>query len=301
MDIAADGPGGLWLATEKAYGAIVLDVMLPGLDGFQLCRRLRESGAVYPGRARRPGRHDERPARPAAAGAGQPARLRRRCRPRAAPPLAVLQGELELAARPGRGHRELTAAVRNAEAEAERLARLTDDLLLLVRSDEDRLSLRLERTDIGSLLRRSAELASSRLAAADVTGVDVRPGTYAHVDADRTRQAVDNLVGQCPAVAARRNAASHRGPANRAACRRALAHDDRSRGDLRRRQRGDHGGDRGERSGRGVAGRGGPAGPVDRPRQPGPLPRRPAGAGRPVPVPPGSHVYPATRPSGGGR
>ena len=67
-------------------------------------------------------------------------------------PLAVLRGELELAARPGRGLAELTAAVRGAGAEAERLARLTDDLLLLARSDEDRFGLRLERTDIGALL-----------------------------------------------------------------------------------------------------------------------------------------------------
>jgi signal transduction histidine kinase len=110
-------------------------------------------------------------------------------------PLAVLRGELELAARPGRGLAELTAAVRNAEAEAERLARLTDDLLLLARSDEDRLGLRLEWTDIGSLLSRSAELAGGRLAAAGVTArVEARPGTRADVDADRIRQAVDNLV-----------------------------------------------------------------------------------------------------------
>ena len=87
------------------------------------------------------------------------------------------------------------AAVRNAEAEAERMARLTDDLLLLARSDEDRLSLRLERTYVGSLLRRSAELAGSRLAAAGATGrVEVRPGTCARVDVGRIRQAVDNLV-----------------------------------------------------------------------------------------------------------
>jgi len=48
VDVAVDGPEGLWLATENAYGAIVLDVMLPGLDGFQLCRRLRESGKWAP-------------------------------------------------------------------------------------------------------------------------------------------------------------------------------------------------------------------------------------------------------------
>jgi two-component system OmpR family response regulator len=46
--VAANGPEGLWLATENEYGVIVLDVMLPGMDGFQLCRRLRESGSWAP-------------------------------------------------------------------------------------------------------------------------------------------------------------------------------------------------------------------------------------------------------------
>jgi len=48
VDVASDGPEGLWLATENPYGAIVLDVALPGLDGIQLCRRLRESGSWVP-------------------------------------------------------------------------------------------------------------------------------------------------------------------------------------------------------------------------------------------------------------
>jgi signal transduction histidine kinase len=110
-------------------------------------------------------------------------------------PLAVLRGELELAARPGRSRDELADAVRNAAAEAERLTRLTDDLLLLARNDEDRFSLRMEQTDIRQMLESSAEHAASRLAAADVTcRVDARPGMYADVDADRIRQAVDNLV-----------------------------------------------------------------------------------------------------------
>ena len=110
-------------------------------------------------------------------------------------PLAVLQGELELAARPGRGLAELTEAVRNAGAEAQRLARLTDDLLLLARSDEDRLSLRPETADVGVLLTRSAERAGTRLAAAGVScRVDVPPGTRARLDPGRIGQAVDNLV-----------------------------------------------------------------------------------------------------------
>jgi two-component system, OmpR family, response regulator len=48
VDVAADGREGLWLATENAYGAIVLDVMLPGLDGIQVCQRLRESQSWVP-------------------------------------------------------------------------------------------------------------------------------------------------------------------------------------------------------------------------------------------------------------
>jgi signal transduction histidine kinase len=110
-------------------------------------------------------------------------------------PLAVLRGELELAARPGRGRDDLAVAVRSAAADAERLSRLTDDLLLLARSDEDRLSLRPAATDIGKLLARSAGTAASRLAAAGVTcHVDAPDGMLADVDSDRIRQVVDNLL-----------------------------------------------------------------------------------------------------------
>ncbi len=41
VDVAGDGAEGLWLAAESAYDAIVLDIMLPGLDGYQVCSRLR--------------------------------------------------------------------------------------------------------------------------------------------------------------------------------------------------------------------------------------------------------------------
>ena len=110
-------------------------------------------------------------------------------------PLAVLRGELELATRPGRTREDLAVAVRNAAAEAQRLTRLTEDLLLLARNDEDRLSLRLAPTEISRLLVASAGQAASRLAEADLTcRVDAQPGTYADLDADRIRQAVDNLV-----------------------------------------------------------------------------------------------------------
>ncbi|NYD42744.1 response regulator transcription factor [Nocardioides panaciterrulae] len=48
VDVCGDGPEGLWMATENAYAAIVLDVMLPGFDGFELCRRLREADVWAP-------------------------------------------------------------------------------------------------------------------------------------------------------------------------------------------------------------------------------------------------------------
>jgi two-component system, OmpR family, response regulator len=48
VDLAPDGPEGLWLATENGYAAIVLDVMLPGFDGFELCRKLRAAGVWAP-------------------------------------------------------------------------------------------------------------------------------------------------------------------------------------------------------------------------------------------------------------
>ncbi|MHB8262695.1 MAG: response regulator transcription factor [Acidimicrobiales bacterium] len=48
VDVAADGPEGLWYATENTYAAILLDVMLPGMDGFEVCRCLRSKGCWMP-------------------------------------------------------------------------------------------------------------------------------------------------------------------------------------------------------------------------------------------------------------
>ena len=41
VDHAANGEDVLWMAGSTSYDAIVLDVMLPGIDGFEVCRRLR--------------------------------------------------------------------------------------------------------------------------------------------------------------------------------------------------------------------------------------------------------------------
>jgi two-component system OmpR family response regulator len=42
VDVAANGIEGITLATAEPYDIAVLDVMLPGMSGFELCRRLRE-------------------------------------------------------------------------------------------------------------------------------------------------------------------------------------------------------------------------------------------------------------------
>ena len=99
-DVATKGEDALWMAEATEYDAIVLDVMLPGIDGFEVCRRLRDAGrlgadpdADRARRGPRPGRRARRrrrrlpdqavllrrAARPAA-GAG-PARARSSARP----------------------------------------------------------------------------------------------------------------------------------------------------------------------------------------------------------------------------
>ncbi|MEQ4720293.1 response regulator transcription factor [Nonomuraea sp. B19D2] len=48
VDVAHDGRDGLWMATENTYDVIVLDVMLPRMNGYALCSRLREAGDWTP-------------------------------------------------------------------------------------------------------------------------------------------------------------------------------------------------------------------------------------------------------------
>jgi DNA-binding response OmpR family regulator len=48
VDVASDGEQGLWLATDQPYDAIVLDLMLPRLDGNQVCARMRALGNWTP-------------------------------------------------------------------------------------------------------------------------------------------------------------------------------------------------------------------------------------------------------------
>jgi two-component system, OmpR family, response regulator len=47
-DVAARGEDALWMAAATEFDAIVLDLMLPGIDGFETCRKLREDGVWTP-------------------------------------------------------------------------------------------------------------------------------------------------------------------------------------------------------------------------------------------------------------
>jgi DNA-binding response OmpR family regulator len=48
VDVALDGVTGLWQAKENPYDAIVLDIMLPGMNGYRVCAELREAGVWTP-------------------------------------------------------------------------------------------------------------------------------------------------------------------------------------------------------------------------------------------------------------
>jgi two-component system OmpR family response regulator len=48
VDIAASGEDSLWMVSAVDYDAIVLDVMLPGSDGFETCRQIRAQGVRAP-------------------------------------------------------------------------------------------------------------------------------------------------------------------------------------------------------------------------------------------------------------
>jgi two-component system, OmpR family, response regulator len=48
VDVADNGEDALWMTGSTAYDAICLDVMLPGIDGFEVCRRLRSDGVWAP-------------------------------------------------------------------------------------------------------------------------------------------------------------------------------------------------------------------------------------------------------------
>ena len=104
-------------------------------------------------------------------------------------PLALLKTELELALRAGRSPEQLRAAIESAAGETDRLARIADDLLLLARSGQGHLQLRLEPLDSGELLRTVAGRFSRNRELAVVA-----EGGRLEGDRLRLEQALGNLV-----------------------------------------------------------------------------------------------------------
>jgi signal transduction histidine kinase len=109
-------------------------------------------------------------------------------------PLGVMQAELDLALKEPRSREELEAALRSIAQEAERLRRLTQDLLVLARSDGGHIPVHRTDVDVASILERVAAEFRDR---ADRAGVRVEVSgspLRARLDGDRVRQAVENLV-----------------------------------------------------------------------------------------------------------
>jgi len=48
VDVAINGTDGLWMAREQPYDAMVLDIMLPGINGYKICSTLRQEGIWTP-------------------------------------------------------------------------------------------------------------------------------------------------------------------------------------------------------------------------------------------------------------
>jgi two-component system, OmpR family, sensor kinase len=110
-------------------------------------------------------------------------------------PLAILHTELELAARPCRSREALVEAVTQAGRETDRLIRLTEDLLLLARADNQQPFLRMSTVSLPELLAAAVRGAGARSASQGVTvRLHTPPELDIDADTDRLRQAIDNLL-----------------------------------------------------------------------------------------------------------
>jgi two-component system, OmpR family, sensor kinase len=110
-------------------------------------------------------------------------------------PLALLRTELELALRHAGSEAELREAVRRSSAEVDRLAQLADDLLLIARSDQGQLPLRLETVEAGELLQTIASRFEWRAQEEErPLRALAPPGLELRGDPLRLQQALGNLV-----------------------------------------------------------------------------------------------------------
>ena len=110
-------------------------------------------------------------------------------------PLALLRTELELALRHGEGEEELRAALRRSSAEVDRLTQLAESLLLIARSDEGHLELRVEELEPAELLDSIVTRYEWRAKdAGRPVSARAAPGLVLRGDRMRLEQALGNLV-----------------------------------------------------------------------------------------------------------
>jgi signal transduction histidine kinase len=110
-------------------------------------------------------------------------------------PFAILQGELELAQRPGRTREELMATVTVAAEEVARLTRIAGDLLLLSRGDQGQLPIHPEVVTVRNYLEEIMDHARPRILEHGMTcEVDAPSSLRARIDPGRIRQVLDNLI-----------------------------------------------------------------------------------------------------------
>ena len=110
-------------------------------------------------------------------------------------PLSLLRTELELALRQAQTPEELREAVRRSSHEADRLSQLAEDLLVIARSDGDRLPLRVEQLDVRELFASVLSRVEWRTEdTAKLVRADSAPELRITGDALRLEQALGNLV-----------------------------------------------------------------------------------------------------------
>jgi two-component system OmpR family sensor kinase len=109
-------------------------------------------------------------------------------------PLGVLKAEVDLALKEPRSRDELEAALRSIAQETERLRRLTQDLLVLARSDRGRLPVHRAEVDVSRITERVAAEFEDRARGGGVSLRVSGSNVQARVDGDRLRQAIENLV-----------------------------------------------------------------------------------------------------------
>ena len=109
-------------------------------------------------------------------------------------PLGILQAEVELARKQARSPEELADALASIGQETDRLRRLTQDLLVLARSDRGRLPVHREDVDVSAVVDRVIIEFGEQAGRAGVRVRGESGNVRARVDTDRLRQAIENLL-----------------------------------------------------------------------------------------------------------